>query len=100
MRLSYDLDAGALYIELGDREVALTRQVDDNTLVDLDEGGNVVGIEVTATGHPWGLESVLGTYKVPGPEAAQLRAYFGQTGHEVQAPQVSADRIPAVCGAT
>ena len=44
MRLKYDLDVGALYIRLTDAGVARTREVDDNTVVDLDASGGVVGI--------------------------------------------------------
>jgi uncharacterized protein YuzE len=76
MRLKYDLNVGALYIGLSDRAVARTRAVDDNTCIDLDENGAVVGIEVIAIGHPWPLEDVLRDYSIAAAAAAQLRAYF------------------------
>jgi uncharacterized protein YuzE len=76
MRLDYDLNVGALYISLTDRAVALTREIDNNTFVDLDEAGAVVGIEVISIGHPWRLRDVLRDYSIPDDEAAQLRVYF------------------------
>lgn len=76
MRLKYDLNVGALYIRLTDRPVARTREIDDNTLVDLDQDGIVVGIEVVSIEHPWALDDILRDYKIPAGEEAQLRAYF------------------------
>ena len=46
MKISYDPDADAMYIELVEREVAKTKEVDDNTIIDLDNEGNVVGVEI------------------------------------------------------
>ncbi len=76
MRLEYDLNVGALYISLSDRAVARTRDLDDNTSIDLDETGGVVGIEVISLGHPWPLSDILSSYDIPPGEVAQLRAYF------------------------
>lgn len=76
MRLKYDLHAGALYIRLTDETVATTRELDDNTLVDLDAAGGVIGIEVISIAHRWPLAEILRDYSIPAAEAAQLRAYF------------------------
>ena len=76
MRLKYDLDVGALYIRLTDRSVARTRELDDNTLVDLDADGGVIGIEVVSIAHPWALSDILRDYTISADEQAQLRAYF------------------------
>lgn len=95
MRLKYDLSVGALYIRLSDQAVARTRDVDDNTSVDLDKAGNVVGIEVISVSHPWALDGILDDYDIPQHEAAQLRAYFQMEGSGL-APVLSAERIPAV----
>lgn len=46
MKISYDPDADAMYIELVEREVAKTKEVDDNTIIDLDNEGNVIGVEI------------------------------------------------------
>lgn len=76
MRLEYDLNVGALYISLSDHDVAQTRAVDDNTCVDLDGDGVVVGIEVIATRYPWPVDDVLRDYRMPPGEADKLRVYF------------------------
>lgn len=76
MRLKYDLNVGALYIRLSDSPVARTQEINDNTLVDLDEAGRVIGIEVISIESPWALGTVLHDYEMPAYEAAQLRAYF------------------------
>jgi uncharacterized protein YuzE len=82
MRLKYDLNVGALYIRLTDAPVARTHEIDDNTLVDLDKAGGVIGIEVVSIESPWALGAVLRDYEISADEAAQLRAYF-----QMPAPQ-------------
>lgn len=76
MALEYDLDAGALYIRLCGGEVARTRQLDDNTLADLDEAGNVLGVEVVAIDYPWAMADVLQMDGIPAAAKAQMLAYF------------------------
>ena len=44
--ITVDPAVGAHYISLSDRPVASTEEVSDNILVDLDEFGVVIGIEV------------------------------------------------------
>jgi uncharacterized protein YuzE len=76
MRLDFDLNVGALYISLSDHDVARTRVVDDNTMVDLDAGGVAVGIEVIATAYPWPVEDVLRDFRMPPGQVEQVRSYF------------------------
>ena len=76
MGLEYDLDAGALYVRLCDGEVARTRQLDDNTLVDVDAAGNVLGVEVVAIAYPWALAEVLQMDGISAGAKAQMLAYF------------------------
>lgn len=108
MRLKYDLNVGALYVRLTDHLVARTREVDDNTLVDLDADGGVVGIEVVSITHPWALDEVLRSYKIAADEEAQLRAYFKSPAVGVapgapalsttpEAPALSIDRNAPAC---
>ena len=91
MELKYDLNVGALYIRLTDQAVARTREIDDNTVVDLDADSGVVGVEVISIGHPWALDDVLRDYAIPADAAAQLRAYFQPASPAVrqEAPEVS-----------
>ena len=94
MQLKYDLNVGALYIKLSDEVVASTRAIDDNTTVDLDGTGGVVGIEVISIAHPWALNAILSSYSVPPVEAGQLRAYFepAVSGLTQEAPALTIER--------
>jgi uncharacterized protein YuzE len=87
MRLSYDLNVGALYISLSDQPVAHTEEIDDNTNVDLGAGGAVVGIEVISIAHPWPLPDILVRYDIPASERAQLQVYFPHAAQTT--PQIS-----------
>jgi len=46
MKLEYDRRADAIYIRLKEAEVATTHELEDNLIVDLDEHGRLVGIEL------------------------------------------------------
>ena len=46
MKIKYFQDTDTLYIEFRATEVAETRDLDENTLLDLDTNGNVCGITV------------------------------------------------------
>jgi uncharacterized protein YuzE len=44
MKIKYFEDTDTLYIEFRAVEVAKTKDLDENTLVDLDQAGNICGI--------------------------------------------------------
>lgn len=46
MKIKYFQDTDTLYIELRATEVAETRDLDENTLLDLDRDGNICGITI------------------------------------------------------
>jgi len=46
MKLSYFEDTDTLYIELKNTSIAESRDMDENTIIDLDAEGNVVAITV------------------------------------------------------
>ena len=46
MKIKYFKDTDTLHIELRDTEIAQTRDLDENTQVDLDENGNLCGITI------------------------------------------------------
>ena len=94
MQLRYDLNVGALYIRLTGQAVARTVEIDDNTFVDLDDGGNVAGIEVISIAHRWALGDILRDYSIADADGAQLRAYFQPSTHEI--PAVGIERTPPV----
>jgi uncharacterized protein YuzE len=49
MRIQYFHDTDTLYLILNDNVVAETRDLDENTLIDLDESGGLVSITIE---HP------------------------------------------------
>lgn len=46
MKIEYDKEADALYLELSKNKIYKTREESDNFLVDVDKKGNVVEIEI------------------------------------------------------
>jgi len=46
MKIEYDKDADALYIEFGTGEFAKNKKIDSNTIIDLDKNDNILGIEI------------------------------------------------------
>ena len=46
MKVTYDPDADAMYIRLTNEKFKKTKVIDDNTILDLDENGKVIGIEL------------------------------------------------------
>ena len=46
MIITFDREADAVYIELSSGEFASNKKLDKNTIIDLDEKGNILGIEL------------------------------------------------------
>lgn len=46
MRISYDKEADAMYIEFSKGRFAKNKKINDFTILDLDEKGNILGIEL------------------------------------------------------
>lgn len=46
MEINYDKQADAIYIEFRKGEFAKNKKIDDFTIVDFDERGNILGIEL------------------------------------------------------
>lgn len=46
MKITYDKDADAMYVKLTTEKYSKTKVIDRNTILDLDEKGNVIGIEL------------------------------------------------------
>jgi uncharacterized protein YuzE len=73
---TYDLSADALYLQVTDAAVARTEGLDSGTLVDLDEAGNVVGLEVIHPDRVWPLGELLRRYNLAAEDRAQLEVLF------------------------
>lgn len=73
MRIDVDLTADAAYITLGYGQIQRTVEISGRLLVDEDDAGQPLGIEVLGLGSlPVG--EVLERYSVPQYQAEQLRA--------------------------
>jgi uncharacterized protein YuzE len=81
MKVEYDQQADALYIELnGTAEVARTVEIDPGTLVDLDADGRLLGVEVIRPARPWPLDEILSRFPADHDDARLLRLLERATG--------------------
>jgi len=72
MEIIYDSEADAIYIKLIKLEVAETKKIDDNTVLDYDKKGNVIGVELlfvkeripSASLSQITFENLVGTKKI------------------------------------
>ena len=46
MKITFDKKADAMYIYLKKKKIFKTRQITNDTIVDLDKNGNIIGIEL------------------------------------------------------
>ncbi len=46
MKIRYDPEADAMYIQFRDAKVDHTQELDENTIIDFDKEGQVIGVEV------------------------------------------------------
>jgi len=59
MRIEYDREANALYIQMQERAVARTREIESGLLIDFDEENNLVGIEILDVTHRYVLSDIV-----------------------------------------
>ena len=55
MKIQYFTDTDTLYIEFRQAQVAETRDLDENTLLDVDRDGNICGITVEHASERTGI---------------------------------------------
>ena len=46
MEITFDKEADAVYIEFSSGEFDKNKKIDDETIIDLDKNGNILGIEI------------------------------------------------------
>ncbi len=46
MKITFDKEADAVYIEFSSEEFASNKKIDSNTIIDLDKEGKIIGIEL------------------------------------------------------
>ena len=95
LKITYDHTVDALYIALRDGAVARTVEVDSGTLVDVDEHGDLVGIEVLTPSRAWPIDEVAARFgPLNEPDEAVLRQMwkgnapypFSQAEHDSLVP--------------
>ena len=76
VQFEYDESVDALYIRLREGgAVVRTAQLDRGTLVDVDEFGRAVGVEIVSPARDWPLDDLLQGYSIE-PEAEQVLVAF------------------------
>jgi uncharacterized protein YuzE len=70
MKLHYYPETDSLYIELKDAPGTATREIVEGLIVDLDEKGNVVGLDIDRASHKLDLSRVE-TIALPPATAAE-----------------------------
>ena len=58
MRIQYDAEADALYVQLKDMKPDDNVDIAEGTTVDLDDEGHIVGLEILDAAETFGLESL------------------------------------------
>lgn len=58
MEINYDKEADAMYIEFRKGEFAKNKKIDDFTIIDLDNKGNILGIELLEVSKRIPVESL------------------------------------------
>lgn len=77
MTFHYDHEADALEISFDNEAiVARTVQLDPGTLVDVDESGDIVAIEVIRPMRRWPLEEVFERFAVSDEDASVLKSLW------------------------
>ena len=75
MRLKYDQSANALYIYLQEGVTpAGGAEIDAGTIVDLDDSGRVVGIELLNPARPWPLDEIAERFEIDMADVLALAA--------------------------
>ena len=46
MRIEYDREANALYIQMQEKYVTKTKEIENGLLIDLDEANKLIGLEI------------------------------------------------------
>jgi uncharacterized protein YuzE len=100
MILKYSETADALYIYLQPGvSPTMGEEVDSGTIVDLDEEGRVVGIEVLNPARDWPLAVIAAQYPLELEDALQLQTLWGQNRPFPYARIPAAPKaLTSVCG--
>ncbi len=59
MRIEYDEEANALYIQIQEKPVARTKEIEDGVLIDFDEQNNLIGFEILDATKRFALSDIV-----------------------------------------
>ena len=59
MRIEYDREADALYIQIQEKHVAKTKEVEEGVLIDFDETNKLIGIEILSATKRFALSDIV-----------------------------------------
>lgn len=76
MLLTYDAEADALYISVLSDKVAATAEIEDDTLVDVNECGGLIGIEVLGPARPWPIAELAKRFGLSPQDKAFLQGIW------------------------
>ncbi|MBK8246882.1 MAG: DUF2283 domain-containing protein [Gemmatimonadetes bacterium] len=65
MKLNYHSDTDSLYIDLSERTSVESREVSEGIVLDYDEAGNLVGIDIDNASHKVALQRLV-VSRLPG----------------------------------
>ena len=65
MKLNYHSDTDSLYIDLSERTSVESREVSDGVVLDYDDAGNLVGIDIDNASHKVALQRLV-VSRLPG----------------------------------
>ena len=59
MRIEYDREADALYIQIQEKRVTKTKEIEEGVLIDFDEDGKLIGIEILDATKRFTLSDII-----------------------------------------
>ncbi len=59
MRIEYDREANALYIQIQEKYVAKTKEVENGVSIDFDEANKLIGIEILDVTKRFALSDIV-----------------------------------------
>jgi uncharacterized protein YuzE len=65
MKLNYHADTDSLYIDLSERTSVESREISDGVVLDYDDAGNLVGIDIDNASHKVALQRLV-VSRLPG----------------------------------
>ena len=59
MRIEYDREADALYIQIQEKYVAKTKEIEEGLLIDFDEANKLIGIEILSATKRFAISDIV-----------------------------------------